>query len=312
MIRHLHILRDRAALLGRVRDFFSKKNVLEVDCCSLRPRAAIDANIDVISAAVTPNQTAFLHTSPEYAMKRLLSAGSKDIYYLGHVFRQGDIGRFHNPEFTMAEWYRLGFTLHQMIQETADLISLFLPPLPIEYLSYRTAFERYVGIDYSNSSINEMQQIAANHHLLPNSKDWTYSNWIHFLLSHLIEPKLGIDKLTVLLDYPPSEAALACLTEKNGEKVAERFEIYHQGLELANGYHELTNPSELKARFQLENEQRILAKKTPYLLDEEFLASLGPHFPDCCGVSVGIDRLLMLRHKAASIHEVLPFAWEIS
>ncbi len=303
----LSILKDRSHLLAKCRAFFQERGLLEVDCSALSPFAAIDLNIDVISAAVTPSNTGYLHTSPEYAMKQLLSQGSGDIYYLGHVFRQSEIGRLHNPEFTMAEWYRLNFTFDQMIQETCDFLSLFLGPLPIRKLSYRDAF---APLNYSHDPLPKLLEAALPYHPSPDAATWNRDTLVHFLLTHAIEPNLGKDELTVLIDYPPHEAALARLTTKNNEPVAARFEIYHQGVELANGYHELPDGDELRKRFTEDNEQRLALGKPAYPLDESFLSALGPRFPDCCGVSVGFDRALLLRHKRKALREVLPFAWE--
>ena len=303
------LLCDRAKMLQKARQFFSDRNILEVDCCALRPRAAIDANIDVIGAFVSDQEKGYLHTSPEYAMKRLLSAKIGDIYFLGHVFRKGDIGPLHNPEFTMAAWYRIGISFADLIQETCAFLFLFIPPLPIRTLSYRDAFAQYVGIDYSKATLAELQAKAEalSAHDSPN---WNRDTYIHFLLSHAIEPRLGQQELTVLTDYPPHEAALAQVVKKQGELVAERFEIYCQGIELANGYHELGDAKELRRRFQQENAIRSSLNKETYLLDEPFLASMESYFPKCCGVSVGMDRALMIRRQAKTIREVLPFAWD--
>ncbi len=303
------ILQDRSAMLAKARAFFAERSILEVDCCALSPCPAIDSNIDVIPAEVAPFQIGYLHTSPEYAMKRLLADGIGDIYYLGHVFRQGEIGRIHNPEFTMAEWYRLGFSFEQMIQETCDFIQLFLPTqLSVRKITYRQAFEQYANIDYSLASVPELLRAASKLGLTPDPS-WARDTLIHFILTYAIEPSLGKEELTILTHYPPHEAALACVVEKNGEFVAERFEAYYQGVELCNGYHELADGSELRQRFREVNALRIRGGKPAYALDEAFLSSLGSHFPDCCGVSVGVDRLLFLRHKVQSLSEILPFTW---
>lgn len=309
----IEVLRDRAEMLAKARAFFAERGILEVDCCSLNPHAAIDSNIDVIPAEVAPFQMGYLHTSPEYNMKKLLTRGIGDIFFLGHVFRQGEIGRLHNPEFTMAEWYRLGFSFDQMIQETCDFIALFLTDLPIRKIGYREAFETYVGIDYSRATLLELHRTAhrLNLSLSPDYADWSRAAFIHFLLTHAIEPHLGRKEFTVLIDYPPDEAALSRLIEKNGETVAERFEIYCEGVELANGYHELHDSKELRRRFHDENALRTKTGKPTYPLDEKFLSAIGSQFPDCCGVSVGFDRLLLLKHQAQSLSDVLAFSWEL-
>lgn len=298
------ILKDRAAMLHRARTFFSQKNITEVDCCALVQRAPLDPNIDVMSVAVTESQKGFLHTSPEISMKKLLASGSGDIYYLGHVFRKGEIGSRHNPEFTMAEWYRIGFSLTQMIAETCEFLFLFLPPLQIEILSYREAFSRYLEINYTEISLEELKKFTKDQ----PTKDWSRTTYIHFLLSHYIEPHLGKNKLTVLTEYPPQEAALSVVKIKNGETVAQRFEIYHNGIELANGYQELNDEAELRRRFREENQSRLSSGKEAYLLDESFLSIL-EHLPPCCGVSVGFDRAFMLYCKKENISEALPFCW---
>jgi lysyl-tRNA synthetase class 2 len=305
-------LRDRASMLAKARAFFAERDVLEVDPSALCSCPAIDSNIDVIPAEVAPFQIGYLHTSPEYAMKKLLAQGIGDIFYLGHVFRQGEIGKLHNPEFTMAEWYRLGFSFEQMIEETCDFIQLFLPNvLAIRKISYRKAFEQYAEINYSLASLPELQR-AANKLSLNPDPTWQRDTLIHFILTYAIEPLLGKEELTILTDYPPHEAALACVVEKNGESVAERFEAYYQGVELCNGYHELADGHELRRRFREENATRLRGGKPAYALDEALLSSLGSSFPDCCGVSVGIDRLLFLRHKVQSLAEIIPFAWPVS
>ncbi len=308
------ILRERALLLQRAREFFSSRKILEVDCCALVRCAPIDSNIDVIGASVTLSERGFLHTSPEYAMKQLLASGSGDIYFLGHVYRQGEIGPRHNPEFTMAEWYRVQMSFADMIQETCEFLFLFFGTLPIQKISYREAFARYVGIDYSEASLSDLRDAAKRHgiDLSDTSSDtssWSRDAFLHLLLTHVIEPRLGRQELTVLIDYPPNEAALACIVEKNGEKVAERFEVYYEGIELTNGYRESADAEELRNRFIEENRIRGSLGKETYALDEKFLAALKNDFPECCGVSVGFDRALMLRCKTASLKEVLPFAW---
>lgn len=261
-------------------------------------RAPIDANIDCLSVE---NGTAFLHTSPEYALKRLLSEGVGDCYFLGHVFRKDELGALHNPEFTMVEWYRLGFSFLDMIQETAEFLFLFFGKLPVSFISYREAFQKYVGIDYKDTSLEKLQSLV--------NEDWSRSECLHFLLSQKIEPNLGSGELTALIDYPPEEAALAKTEIVNGETVAKRFEIYSEGVELANGYDELADSDELEKRFLKTNKDRKSQGKEEYILDKKFLTSLKT-LPDCCGVALGFDRALMLNMKQKSIKQVIPFAWD--
>lgn len=294
----LSILKDRAQMLGRARAFFAERSLLEIDCGAMVRKAPIDSNIDCI--AVDQDQ-GFLHTSPEYVLKRLLAEGIGDCYFLGHVYRKGEIGHLHNPEFTMAEWYRCGFSLKDMIQETAAFLSLFFGEKPLRHLSYRKAFEEYAGIDYTKEPLSGLQKLTQS--------SWDRETCLHYLMSHLIEPRLGQNEMTAIIDYPPSEAALACIVEKNGEEVAERFELYFEGVELTNGYHELSDADELKKRFAKINTKRALEGKKPYELDETFLSCLS-RLPPCCGVALGFDRAMMLRHKIRSIKQVIPFAWD--
>ncbi len=287
-------IKARAAMLCACRDFFAKRGVLEVDCAAIRPFAPIDSNIDVMSVEIGPGTKGYLHTSPEYAMKELLAAGSKDIYFLGKVYRYGESGRIHSPQFTMVEWYRLNFSLDEMIQETADFLALFLGHLPLRKMGYREAFQTYLRLDYKKASQEELIAAAIPFHPSADAANWPRDTLIHFLLSHAIEPNLGNNELTALIDYPPHEAALARVIERNGEPVAERFEIYHRGIELCNGYHELPDSKEMRRRFSEENNKRIEAGKQSYEFDEPFLSALD-QIPDCCGVSVGFDRAFMLR-----------------
>ena len=280
------ILKDRAQMLQAARAFFAARGVLEVDCSALVPAAAIDLHIDLISAEIAPGQTAYLHTSPEYAMKRLLSEGSGDIYYLGHVFRYGEQGRRHRPEFTMAEWYRIGFSLTDLIQETVQFMELFLGPQPLEILSYREAFRRYAGTE-------------------PAPQEWDRDTQLHYIMSHRIEPQLGQNGLTAIAYYPPEQAALARIITHEGEPAAERFEIYYKGVELCNGYHELVDPIEQERRFITDNQLRQEKGKETYPHDERFLEALRRGLPDCSGVAVGFDRLMLLRHGGLPISDVV-------
>ena len=297
----LPILQDRAFMLRKARDFFYERNIIEVDCQALQPYPAIDANIEVIEAEAAIGFIGYLHTSPEYQLKRLLSAGAKDLYCLGHVFRKNDLGSRHEPEFTMAEWYRIGFSFEEMIDETVEFLFLFLQGCPVEIFPYQEIFLRYAKIDPQQISLSDLQSLVTMH----GGDLWDRTTSLQFLFSHLIEPKLGKDQLTVVIDFPAEEAALARIVEKGNEKVAKRFEIFSDGIELANGYHELNDEIELRRRFEQENAKREKEGKKRYLLDEAFLEAMNGNFPDCCGVSVGFDRVLMLRHKKKTLNAVI-------
>ncbi len=304
------ILQDRASMLCEVRKFFSDRQVLEVDCPALVPFPAIDNNIDVMEVHLSNSEIAYLHTSPEYAMKRLICYGLKDIYQIAHVFRKGEIGSLHSPEFTMIEWYRLGKDYFSFIEETCCMINLFLGKIPCALISYQDAFQKYASLDPFEADQKTLiekiktAKISITSDLEIEKRD----TLLQLILIHLIEPYFSKELLTILYEFPSSQAALAKTFQKDGHAVAERFEIYFKGVELANGYHELCNAEELKNRFEEENICRIEAGKDPYPLDTHFLQAL-TSLPDCCGVAVGFDRLMMLKHNRKSIHEILPFSW---
>lgn len=300
------ILQDRAAMLASARAFFSTRDVIEVDCPLISAYASVDAHIDLIPA----DDGRFLHSSPEYGMKRLLADGIGDIYQLAHVFRRGEVSEKHNPEFMMAEWYRLGFSFPQIIDETIDFIRLFLGELPHRVLSYRDAFRYYLNIDVATATdatllaLLDSHGIAAYEGIADEGRDAI----LNLLLGTIIEPRLGKGELTALAYYPATQAALARKAIVDGFDVAERFEVYFQGLELANGYHELADASEQRMRLHEANSHRQALGKESLPIDEHFLHALEKGLPDCCGVAVGFDRLMMLRHKKP-IPDVIPFDW---
>jgi elongation factor P--(R)-beta-lysine ligase len=254
---------------------------MEVDVPILSRAASVDLHIDLIQAACC-GELVYLHSSPEYGMKRLLSAGSGDIYQMSHVFRDEEKGERHTPEFMMVEWYRIGITLRQMITETVQFIQLFLEDVPEEFteMFYKEAFINYVG----------------RYPAAMEEQDALYG--------FEIEPQLGHNTLMVVTDFPPERAALSQIG-KNG--LAERFEIYFRGIELANGYHELLDPDEQRKRITLANEARLAHGKGQLPVDEEFITALEQGMPDCCGVAVGFDRLMMLRHQVEEIREISSF-----
>lgn len=307
-------LRDRAALLRQVRDFFHHRDVLEVDCPLLSAQASIDAHIDLISALYRGQEIRYLHSSPEFGMKRLLAEGMEDIYQLSHVFRDGERGVKHNPEFMMAEWYRLDFTLEELIQETIELMALFLGQLPFTLISYRAMFQRYAGFDYLTMSEEDLMHYIESHHIpsYPTLKEEGKDALLNLILGYQIEPLLGQQELCVLAYYPASQAALAQKRWHEDEQVAERFEVYYQGIELANGYHELTDAAEQRQRFVEANQTRLALGKQPLPIDENFLMALEKGLPNCCGVAVGFDRLMMLRQKQSHIDAVIPWGWNLA
>lgn len=308
------ILKQRAKMLSQVRQFFADRDVLEVDCPALSLRAPIDVHIDVMEVLLFHREKAYLHTSPEYGMKRLLACGSGDIYQLSHVFRDGESGHLHNPEFTMIEWYRLGLTLEELMEETLALIRLFIDSPAASLFTYREVFQRHAGIDALSMNTQQLENyirskdFAVSEAVLSSDKD----TLLQLILTQMIEPHLGEDGLCVLTDFPASQAALAQIKTKAGEKVAERFEVYYKGLELANGYHELLDAKEQEQRLIQANEERKRMGKASLPIDTHFVEALKKGLPDCCGVAVGFDRLLMLQLNKTGLQDVLAFPWPLA
>lgn len=300
-------------MLKKARAFFDARGILEVDCPMLSQAAPIDVNIDIMQ--VRSCQNGYLHSSPEYGMKRLLSAGIGDIYQISHVFRGGETGPLHNPEFTMAEWYRHSLCFEEMIAETLDFMRLFLGDMPEERLSYRETFQKFLDIDYTNATCEDLINCGKKHglELSSDASSWNKDTLLQLLVGFLIEPHLGKENLFVLQYFPSTQAALSkTITLENGEHVGCRFEIYHHGMELCNGYHELTDPVEQRKRLIVANQERMKAGKEELKIDEHFLKALELGLPECCGVAVGFDRLLMLKHGLKELKNVLPLIWNES
>lgn len=300
-------------MLARSRHYFQEQGICEVDCPALCQGAIVDTHIDLIPAYCEGSQKRYLHSSPESGMKRLLAAGMGPIFQLSHVFRSGELSSQHNPEFTLVEWYLLTASLETLIENTLGYIGLFLGDLPTQRISYRNALQTHAQIDYVTATSSSLHQALKERniatHLTPESpKD----DLLNIVLALLVEPHLGKEGLCVLTDYPASQAALAQTIWRDDEQVAERFEIYYQGRELANGYHELREIKEQELRFDQANEARQALGKEKLPPDFYFLDALAKGLPDCCGVAVGFDRLMMLRHGAQDIREVLPFSWSLA
>lgn len=306
-------LRSRALLLKKARAFFESRSVLEVDCPILSQKASCDAHIDLIEARAVGKKV-FLHSSPEYGMKRLLALGIGDIFQLSHVFRNEEVGERHNPEFLMCEWYRRGFSLKQMIDETAEFIYLFLDNFledtNYEMFAYDEAFIRFCDIEPEKANLKDLQNKLCSQGI-SYPEGASREDLLHLCYSLILEPALGsFSPLLVITDYPSTEAALAKTYQKGEKMVAKRFEFYYKGIELANGYEELCDHNEQKNRFLRENAKRLSLGKEELPIDDRFLKALEKGFPECCGVAVGIDRLLMLRHQTSHIADIIPFSWE--
>jgi lysyl-tRNA synthetase class 2 len=306
----LNALKRRAAMLAAARDFFAVRGVLEVETPILSAAAVSDPQIESLTTQVAGMAApAYLCTSPEYAMKRLLAAGSGDIYQICKVFRDAERGRWHNPEFTLIEWYRLGFDDAALMTEVESLIGGLLAPYrrlaPAERLSYSAALQRHAGIDAHNASDSDLNESAARHGIVCQAELDRHAK-LDLLMGLVVGPRLGLERPCFLCDYPASQAALARL-KPGFPPVAARFELYLDGVELANGFHELVNGGEQRARFTQDLELRRARGQVMRPLDEHLLAALTAGLPDCAGVALGFDRLAAIALGAAGIADAMAF-----
>jgi elongation factor P--(R)-beta-lysine ligase len=305
------MLQLRAALLARTRGFFAARGVLEVDTPIVVNAPVTDVHIHSAQVRFEAGGPFFLHTSPEYAMKRLLAAGSGDIYQICHVVRALERGRLHNAEFTLVEWYRLGFSLDALMSEVEALVRELLDrprAYPAaERVSYREAFVHALALDPFTAPVAQLSEHArrAGFDDVTTDRD----ELLELLMGTVIGPQLGKDGLTFVHSYPASQAALARLDPAD-PRAAQRFELYCNGIELANGFHELASEREQRERFDHDIAERRRSGLPVASLDERLLAALEAGLPDCCGVALGFDRTLMLAAGAQRIDAVLPFPTE--
>ena len=277
------LVESRSRALSLVRQFFYERGFSEVDVPQLAKAPCVDVFIDPFST----KDDLYLHTSPEIAMKRLLCRGAKEIFFLGHVFRKEEIGRLHSSEFTMIEWYRTDSSKELFLQESVDLCVLFLGELKFELIDYHKAFELF-------STGKEPPY------------DWSERDKRDYIWSHEVEPQLGKGKLSIVTNYPKEDAALAKLHDVDGKLLAERFEIYFEGVELGNGYHELSDAVEQKKRFEEASSLRAKEGKEVLPQDKKFLDDLACGLPpNTYGMSLGFDRLLLLKEKKQNLSEVV-------
>ncbi len=301
------VLRARAALLAQLRAFFAERDVYEVDTPVLGAFGVTDPHIECLMVERPGQSPRFLQSSPEFAMKRLLATGSGDIYQLGKVFRAGEEGGRHNPEFTMLEWYRLGYSLTELMDEVRQLVTEVLGARVSVTHTYRDLFRDVLDLDPFTASTDDLAQCARNHIDLA-TLTLDRDDWLDLLMSHCVEPTLRNRGMVFVRDYPPTQAALARCSGEGRDRVAERFELYVDGVEIANGYHELCDPVELRRRADADNVRRRELGRPHRELDERLVAAMESGLPDCSGVALGVDRLLMLQRGAQHIAEVLPFA----
>lgn len=309
----IDILKRRAKLLADVRLFFAERNVLEVETPILSQSAPTAPYLDSFETDYIPlgtdqHQDYYLQTSAEFAMKRLLASGSGSIYQIAKVFRNGERGRHHSPEFTMLEWYRVELSLAQLMDEVAELLSLVTGFSKAIRLSYYAVFKQYLDLDVFCCADDDLKQAGyvsiAN---LAEDFELDRDGWLELLMSEVIEPELAaLQQPVFIYDFPASQAQLAkVITDTEGRNVAARFELYVGGLELANGYDELLNAEMLRQRFETDNQQRQAIGKTIMPMDEYLLLAMEVGLPQCTGVALGLDRLMMLVLNEKEINQVL-------
>ena len=308
-------LRMRAKLYALIREFFAERNVLEVSTPTLSAAGNTDPNIESFDTRFSGHVAAgtaqrWLRTSSEFAQKRLLAVGVGDNYELGRVFRNGEAGRRHNPEFTMLEWYRVGWDHRRLIDETIDLVGAALAlagrHAEVKKYTYRGLFSSTLGIDPFGAADSELRSALGEVRI--DEQGLSRDDWLDLLLTHRIQPAFPADRITVICDYPATQCALAKI-RADDPPVAERFELYVGAQELANGYRELTDAAEQRARFERDNARRRERGLAAVPIDENLLAALARGMPDCAGVALGVERLLMAMLDTDDIREVLAFSF---
>jgi len=314
----VEVLRRRAELLRRVRRFFDDRGFLEVETPLLSADTVIDLHLDPIPVTLFSDprrrdvgQQMWLQTSPEFGMKRLLAAGTPSIYQVTRAFRGGEVGRWHNPEFTIVEWYGVDQGLQEGIQLLSDLAETLLEHGPAERISYQQAFQRWVGVDPHQADGQQLAAAAERLDLAAPSSLATddHDGWLDFLLVECVEPRLGSQQPVILYEYPASQAALARV-RPGSPAVAERFELYFRGVELANGYHELRDAAELRRRNRETNRRRVSGGRYALPDESRLLAAMDAGLPSCTGVAMGFDRVVMVACGAREIGEVVAFPVE--
>jgi lysyl-tRNA synthetase class 2 len=313
-------LRRRAEVLAFTRSFFAARGVQEVETPVLARGVIVERHIDPLAAEFhgggmktdAGRERLFLLTSPESFLKRLIAAGSGPVFQLARVFRDGERGRFHNPEFTLLEWYRPGWDHHALMEEVADLVESVVGVRGREKQSYREVFRRQIDIDPFAASIEDLSNAAKKAGLAapPSAVSWDRDDWLEFLFGACVQPRLGHEKLLFVHEFPASQAALARVREVDRVQVADRFELFADGVELANGYHELADAALHRERFAAANRLRAADGRPELPVDARFLEALEAGLPSCAGVALGFDRLVMLACGAERIDDVIAFAFD--
>lgn len=319
----LERLKQRAEILKRIRSFFDHHGFFEVETPILSHDTCVDRHLhpiavdrkNILDDASTGDgnpSPLWLQTSPEFGMKRLLAAGATAIYQITKVFRGSECGTRHNPEFTMLEWYRVGDDLQSGINLLAEFTSQIVGSKKVTQISYAKLFQQFLAMDPHQASIRDLQSISRKHELMLDSDSSAIEDrdfWLNLLLSRVIEPALGFDDPVIVFDWPESQSALA-VVRKDDPPVAERFELFINGLEIANGYHELLDANELRIRNRRQNQWRLADGFSLLPEESRLLQAMTQGIPACAGVALGIDRLAMLLLRASSIGDVIAFPFE--
>ena len=305
----------RCELAKRLRHFFDRRGFTEVHTPLLSRFSVIDRHLDPIRVpgsfvVAGSDQDWYLQTSPEQSMKRLLAGGLGSCYQLGSVFRSGEFGQFHNPEFTMAEWYDVSADLNAGLVLLDQLLIDLLGTMPAERVRFSEAFLTSTGLNLFESDSQSLAAWSLEQQLVDRI-DWTsdWDDWVNLIFSHRVQPTLGLSRPVLVTHFPASQAALARLDPQDC-RTAERFEAFYKGVELANGYHELSDPQELTSRASAANEQRIADGKFPLPLKSPLIDAMRLGIPACCGCALGFDRVVMLACGATNLSDVMAFTAE--
>ncbi len=308
--------KQRAHILAKIRSFFLALDIIEVETPLLSHATVTDVHLDAFSTLYNYSADShcdeptslYAQTSPEFSMKRLLASGYGCCYQICKAFRHEQQGRYHNPEFTMLEWYRVGFDHFQLMDEVAELLSAVLGCQQVERISYQELFIREVAIDPLMTNRDELIRIISAHDKLSDwlEQEYCLDTLLQFIMAELIEPNIGENKPCFVYNFPASQASLAKISLQD-PRVAERFECYFKGIELANGFHELTDVEQQRLRFEQDNQTRTTLGKIEQDIDQHFISALEHGLPACAGVALGIDRLVMLALTVNKIDQVISF-----
>lgn len=308
------ITKLRSKVIQQVRQFFYDRNVLEVETPTLSQASIPDPNIYSLTTDIQfgpDSKTYFLQTSPEFHMKRLLASGCGSIFQICKAFRNSEAGSNHNPEFTILEWYQLNYGIEELMTETSDLLTHLMQTQPASKISYQAIFKQFLNIDPLNIDMKTLREFAiALDAEQYSALDFSHKDdWLNVLFANHIEPHLGTEQPTMIYHYPASQSALARINSIDS-RIAERFEVFYKGVELGNGFNELTDPDEQLRRFESNNIERCIRNLPTIPIDFNFIRALKKGLPMCSGIAMGLDRIMMLITNKRHINEILAFPFE--